>query len=191
MDGPGALGGLRAGACDLPYMLIPDLGTDLPRVNPGDYRPVAPEPGQRPLLSVPAIQPDIALLHGQQADELGNVQLFGGCFFDSMFAQAAKKVVVSVDRIVDTQVIRENNRLTKIPAALVDAVVLAPKGAHPTSSAASYGVDEGHIKAYLQASRTPEAFQTYLDRYVLDSESRYLKEVGDSDFAAGAQPQMH
>lgn len=186
MDGPGILGGLRAGACDLPFMLIPDLGTDLPRVNPDSYRRYEGAPGERPMLTVPAIKPDYVLLHGQQADELGNVQLYGGCFFDPMLAQASTKVVVSVDRIVDTDTIRKNGRLTKIPAAYVDAIVEAPNGAHPTSSPARYTLDEKHIREYLKASKTPESFREYLDRYVFGvrDNAGYLDLVGHGHVAS-------
>src|SRR5438128_3722834 len=82
MDGPGIAGGLRAGACDLPYGLIPDLGTDLPRVNPDGYRRARVQEGDRPLLEVPAIKPDVVFLHGQQADEFCNVQYFRASYFD-------------------------------------------------------------------------------------------------------------
>ena len=118
------------------------------------------------MFMTPAIQPDFALRHGQQGDELGNVQLFGGCFFDPLIAQAAKKVVVCVDRIVDTATIRANGRLTKLPAALVHAVVGSPFSAHPSSSAARYDTDETHIRQYVKASLNAEAFQAYLDHYV-------------------------
>jgi glutaconate CoA-transferase subunit A len=180
LDGPGLAAGLRAGACDLPYMLIPDLGTDLPRVNPDSYRSVPRTRGERPLLMVPAIQPDFALLHGQQADEQGNVQLFGGCFFDPMLAQASKKVVVCVDRIVDTATIRKDGRLTKLPAAFVHAVIEAPFGAHPSSSAARYEVDENHIGQYVKASSDPKAYRTYLERYVIQptGQDEYVDLIG-------------
>jgi glutaconate CoA-transferase, subunit A len=186
MDGPGIAGGLRAGACDLPYMLVPDLGTDLPRVNPDSYRPMPHRPGERRLLSVPAIQPDFVLLHGQQGDELGNVQFHGGCFFDPLLAQAAKRVVVSVDRIVDTATIRKNSRLTKLPAAFVHAVVEAPYGAHPSSSAAQYDLDEAHMREYVKASGSPESFADYLQRYVRSCkvEADYLALVGMKHLAS-------
>ena len=100
LDGPAIAGGLRAAACDLPYGLIPDMCTDLPRVNPQTYQVVPRAPGERAMLKVPAIHLDVVLLHAQQADELGNVQYFGPVFFDVLMAQAAKKVIVSVDRIV-------------------------------------------------------------------------------------------
>jgi len=167
LDGPGIAAGLRAGACDLPYMFIPDLGTDLPRVNPDFYQHVPQRSGERRMLMTPAIHPDFALLHGQQADQLGNVQLFGGCFFDPLLAQAAKRVIVCVDRIVDTATIRRDARLTKLPAAFVHAVVEAPFAAHPSSSAARYDVDEAHIGQYVKACGDPTAFQSYLERYVV------------------------
>jgi glutaconate CoA-transferase, subunit A len=186
MDGPGILGGLRAGACDLPFMLIPDLCTDLPRVNPEFYRPFPNRAGERRMLTVPAVRPDFVLLHGQQGDEFGNIQLYGGCFFDSMLAQASTKVVVSVDRIVDTATIRKNARLTKIPAAYVDAVVEAPYGAHPTSSASHYILDEQHLQAYLKASSDRSGFRAYLDRYVMGAQQdgNYLERVGQSHLAS-------
>ncbi|MGO8914293.1 MAG: CoA transferase subunit A [Stellaceae bacterium] len=180
MDGPAIAGGLRAGATDLPYMLIPDIATDLPRVNPECYRPVPRRPGERPMFAVPAIQPDLLLLHGQQADEYGNVQLLGGTFFDPLLAQAAKRVVVTVDRIVDPETIRRDNHLTKIPAAFVDAVVEAPFGAHPTASAGFYGMDEAHLADYVTASADEAGFRSYLDRYVnrAGGHPGYVDQVG-------------
>jgi glutaconate CoA-transferase subunit A len=180
MDGPAIAGGLRAGACDLPYGLIPDMQTDLPRVNPETYRPVPHQAGERRMLAVPAIKPDFVLLHGQAGDELGNVQLFGGTYFDPLLAQAGKRVVVTVDRIVDAAAIRRDNRLTKIPAALVDAIVEAPFGAHPSSSAGNYHEDSEHLAAYVKASADPAAFKAYLDRFVLGPRDHraYLDLIG-------------
>ena len=116
LDGPAIAGGCAPRACDLPYGLIPDMCTDLPRVNPQTYQPVARAPGERAMLKVPAIHLDVVLLHAQQADELGNVQYFGPVFFDVLMAQAAKKVIVSVDRIVPTD--RDPARQSPDQAAL-------------------------------------------------------------------------
>ena len=139
LDGPAIAGGLRAAACDLPYGLIPDMCTDLPRANPQTYQPVQHAPGERTMLKVPAIHLDVVLLHAQQADTLGNVQYFGPVFFDVLMAQAAKKVIVSVDRIVSTEHrIRRDNHLTKLPSAFVHSVVEAPFGAHPGASPGLY-----------------------------------------------------
>jgi glutaconate CoA-transferase subunit A len=169
LDGPAIAGGLRAAICDLPYTPIPDLGTDLPKHAPGYYRPLPPvtgEPGERRLLAAPAIRPDVCLIHAQQADEHGNVQHLASPFFDAMLAQASKRVIVSVDRIVSSDTIRRNNHLTKLPSAMVDAVVEAPWGAHPTASPSLYRADERHLKEYVKASASDEAFAAYLQKYV-------------------------
>lgn len=180
MDGPSIAGGLRAGACDIPYMPIPDMGTDLPRVNPEHYLELPSGPDGRRLLAAPSVQPDVVLLHGQQADHFGNIQYFGGAFFDPLMVQAGKKVIVSVDRIVSPEEVRANNRLTKIPAAFVDAVVEAPFGAHPTSSAGFYDLDDKHMREYVELAQKQETFDTYVKKYVheVSDHTDYLAKVG-------------
>lgn len=184
MDGPGIAGGLRAAICDLPFMPIPDLATDLPRVNPQHYRPLPTQPGERRLLAVPPVRPDICLIHAQQADEHGNVQFLGAPFFDVMLAQASRRVVVSVDRIVSADVVRRSNHLTKLPAKMVDAVVEIPFGAHPTSSASLYRADEAHLKEYVKACAKPDSYGAYLQRYVEQAPSAYLEALGAVRLAA-------
>ncbi|SKA34149.1 glutaconate CoA-transferase subunit A [Enhydrobacter aerosaccus] len=186
MDGPGIAGGLRAGACDLPYGLIPDLGTDLPRVNPEGYRRARIQEGGRPLLEVPAIKPDVVFLHGQQADEEGNIQYFGAAYFDLLMAQAARHVICSVDRIVPSSTVRQSARLTKIPSAFVDAVVVAPYGAHPGASSGLYEQDEAHLKAYVTASRDQKSFDGYLAEHVhgANGEQTYLDHIGAGTLAS-------
>ena len=186
MDGTGIARGLRASICDLPFMPIPDLATDLPRVNPQHYRPLPTQPGERRLLAVPPIRPDICFIHAQQADEYGNVQFLGGPFFDVMLAQASRRVIVSVDRIVSPDIIRRANHLTKLPAPMVDAVVEAPFGAHPSSSASLYRADDVHLREYVKASAKTDAYRAYLERYVekpIDS-AAYLNEIGAARLAA-------
>jgi glutaconate CoA-transferase subunit A len=182
LDGPGIAGGLRAGICDLPWSPIPDLGTDLPRHTPEHYWPLPTKPGERKLLAAAAIKPDVCLLHAQQADEHGNVQFLATPFFDAMLAQASRRVIVSVDRIVSTDTIRKSNHLTKLPGVMVDAIVEAPYGAHPTSSPSLYRTDERHLKEYVKASVSDEAFAAYLKRYVHDAASHadYLDVLGGS-----------
>lgn len=186
MDGPGLAGGLRAGACDLPYGLIPDLGTDLPKVNPEGYRKARVQEGARPLLEVPAIKPDVVLLHGMQADELGNVQYAGAGFFDLLLAQAARKVIVSVDRLVSNATLRANPHLTKVPSAFVDAVVVAPFGAHPASSPGVYAADEPHLRQYVKASRDASSFDGYLADHARldDGEAAYRDRIGAATLAS-------
>jgi glutaconate CoA-transferase subunit A len=172
MDGPGLAAGLRAAADGLPWVPIFDLGTDLPKVNPTWYRPLPRDDGHR-LLAVPPITLDVALLHAQQADEYGNAQLLGGAFFDPLLALAARRVIVTVDRLVPTATIQRAPEKTKLPSYLVHAVVECPRGAHPTGSHTLYDPDEGHLRTYLEASADSESFGTYLDRYVRVGERRY------------------
>ena len=160
MDGPGIAGGLRAGACDLPYGLIPDLGTDLPKVNPETYRKARVQEGARPLLEVPAINPDVVIFHGQQADEEGNVQYFGAGYFDLLMAQAAKHVICSVDRIVPASTVRHDARLTKIPSAFVDAVVVTPFGAHPGAQRGPLRTGRGPSQGLRRGEPRPEDAST-------------------------------
>lgn len=184
IDGPGIMAGLRAAICDLPYMPIPDLGTDLPKYAPQQYRPLPTQPGERKLLASMAIRPDVCLIHAQQADEYGNVQHVGPPFLDTLLAQASRHVIVSVDRIVSTQTIRRNNHLTKIPASMVEAIVEAPYGAHPTASPSLYRADEDHLKEYVRACANPEAFATYTERYVhAPGHADYLNAIGGARLA--------
>lgn len=183
MDGPGIAGGLRAGACDLPYGLVPDLGTDLPRVNPEGYRRARVQEGGRPLLEVPAIKPDVVFLHGQQADEDGNVQYFGASYFDLLMAQAAKHVICLVDRIVPSSTVRQSARLTKIPSAFVDAVVVSSFGAHPGASSGLYAQDETYLTSYVAASRDQASFDAHLLSHVHEGEQAYLDRIGASTLA--------
>jgi glutaconate CoA-transferase, subunit A len=186
LDGPAIAGGLRASICDLPYMPVPDLGTDLPKHAPEHYWPLPTKEGERKLLAVAAIKPDVCLLHAQQADEHGNVQYLASPFFDAMLAQASRRVIVSVDRIVSSDTIRRSNHLTKLSSSMVDAVVEVPYGAHPSASPSLYRADERHLKEYVKASSSAEAFAAYLKRYVGDAAGQfaYLDAIGGARVAS-------
>lgn len=186
-DVPGLAAGLRAASASLPWMPVPDLGTDLPAANPAWYRalPAAADLGDGAavpsrLLAVPALAPDVVLLHAQQADYGGNCQLFGGTFFDPLLARAGRKVFVSVDRLVDYDALRRAPASTRIPEFLVDGVVHAPYGAHPTGSHTLYESDTSHLGYYLEAAATPEGFARYLKMFVsgLADHEAYLDAVG-------------
>jgi len=185
LDGPAFAGGMRAAMDDLPFMPIPDLGTDLPRHAPDYYRPLPTAPGERRLYAARPIAPDVAFIHAQQADEAGNVQFLGSPFFDVMLAQAARRVVVSVDRIVSTETIRRSNHLTKLPSALVDAVVHVPYGAHPAASPGLYEPDDKALRDYVKSSAKPADFAAYLQRIVTGcaEHADYLDGVGGARIA--------
>ena len=181
-DLTGLAAGLRAAAAALPWQPIHDLGSDLPRVNPDWYRrlPGADEPTSPRLLAVPPLVPDVALLHAQQGDFGGNCQLLGGSFLDPLLAQAARKVYVSVDALVDYDTLRRAPAATKLPEFIVDGVVHLPYGAHPTGSHERYEPDESHLAYYLEAAETKEQFARYLSMFVTGpvTHEAYLDAVG-------------
>lgn len=186
LDGPALAGGLRAAICDLPWMPIPDLGTDLPKHAPDFYKPLPHAQGERRMLAAMAVRPDVCFIHAQQADEHGNVQFMGPPFFDAMLAQASRRVIVSVDRIVSTQTIRRHNHLTKLPAAMVDAVVEVPWGAHPTASPTAYRADDVHLAEYVKASAKDDRWAEYMQHHVHGAATQgdYLDRLGGGRLAA-------
>jgi glutaconate CoA-transferase, subunit A len=161
--------GLRAAAQDLPYLPCRGLvGTSYPDVNPDLMLYQSPVGGET-LIAVPAIRPDVALLHAAYADPFGNVQYVDTGFGDRALYNAAARTVVQVEQIVPVERTLADPGRTAIPYA--DAIVRAPFGAHPFASAGFYLEDGPHLRAYLQAARAAVAgdrgeLDAYLDRFV-------------------------
>jgi glutaconate CoA-transferase subunit A len=161
VDGPALAGGLRAAADDLPFAVIHDTGTDLPRVNPDTYRPMAdPLGGTMRLFAVPALRADVALLHAQRGDVHGNLQFLGATYFDQLLARSATSVIATVDEIVDTDVIRRSPHLTKVPGMLVTAIVEAT--AAPCGSHGRYEPDLEEMQRYATAVASEDGTAGYL-----------------------------
>jgi glutaconate CoA-transferase, subunit A len=117
---------------------------------------------------VPALFPDVALLHVHRADRFGNAQVDGYPHMDGDIALAAQTVIVTAEEIVDPEQIRRTADRTVIPFFAVDAVVEAPYGAYPHECYGLYEADLEHIDAYARrvgADGVP-AVRTYLDEYV-------------------------
>lgn len=176
--------GLQAAAQRLPFMpWRGGVGTSLPDVNPRIKIFKDPICGET-LLAVPAIKPDIALLHASAADEYGNVQHVGGAgWLDASLMRAADRTIVQVERIVPNEVIRESPLATTF--ASVDAVVRAPYGAHPSASRGFYIQDQKHVRRYLDlAAKSAEGDHSgldgYLEKFCLkpDSLGEYLNGIG-------------
>ena len=175
---------LVAAALGIPFLPIkPMAGTDLMHTRGFEAekaRPFAcPFTGESVLL-VPAARPDVAVIHAARADRDGNAQLFGNtCVIDEQ-ARAASRVIVTVEEIVDDGVIRAQPELTVLPGFLVDALVEAPFGAHPTGMYRYYDPDFAFLTDYYAASRDEAAFRRYLDEYVFDVADHwaYLRKIG-------------
>ena len=134
----------------------------------------------KPVCLIPAAYPDVAMFHVHRCDAYGNAQIDGIMIEDYELARAARRVIITTDRIVDLAEIQNEPSRTVIPYYLVDAVCEVPFGAHPTNMPYLYFFDEEHIAEWLDLSQTPEGVTQYLERYVFgvpDFEA-YLDLVG-------------
>jgi len=172
--------GLRAAAIRMPFLPTrAGLATDVERLNPDIKAIRSPYGDGETLLAMPALHLDAALVHVDHADERGNGQILGpDPYFDDLFCAAAKRRYVSCERVVPTE---ELTRLGCIHTltlnrTLVDAVVEAQCGAHPTSCAPKYGIDVAHLKTY--AGATGEGWDAYRAQFVDVDHERYLEAVG-------------
>lgn len=177
---------LRAAAMGLPFMPIRSVrGTDVERLHP-EYQPMrCPFTGQE-LLLVPAIVPDVAIIHAQYGDAHGNLRIEGPPVADRLFARAASVVIATVERLVDTDELRALGSPT-IPYFYVTALAEVPFGAHPTACYPFYAYDRPHTAAYLAAAKAgSDTFRTqYLEPYVFGpvDHAAYLAAVGGDETA--------
>ena len=157
---------LQAGAAGVPFLPTRNFaGSELPRVNP-QIRPVTcPHTGEE-LWSVPALNPDVAILHAQRADEDGNTQVWGLVGVHKEAAFAARRVIVVVEEIVPTEVIRRDPNRTLIPGFRVDALVHEPFGAHPSYVQGYYDRDNEFYARWEEISRDASSLARYLDEWV-------------------------
>ena len=116
----------------------------------------------REVYVVPAIRPDWAILHVSEADIRGNARIYGTPTWDRLMSRAARRCILTTEKIVSTEYLAQQPELTVIPEIFVEAVVHAPMGAAPTGSFPEYDVDEDAMRHYLDLSRTPEGLARYL-----------------------------
>jgi glutaconate CoA-transferase subunit A len=162
----GMVARFSAGAARLPFWPLRNyMGTDLPRANPQIRSVTCPYTGEA-LATVPALNPDVAIVHAQRADAEGNAQIWGLVGVQKEAAFASERVVVVVEELVDEHVIRSDPNRTLIPGMVVDAVVVEPWGAHPSYAQGYYDRDNAFYVAWEAISRDPKALARYLDDFV-------------------------
>ena len=129
---------------------------------------------------LPALILDVGLIHVHRADRYGNAQIEGISGFAFEMARASKRLLISAEEIVPTDEIRKYPDRTLIPYYLVDAVVHAPFGSHPGEMAYLYGRDEPALREWIEASKTAEGAQAYLNKYVyaVKNHREYLDLIG-------------
>jgi acyl CoA:acetate/3-ketoacid CoA transferase alpha subunit len=173
------MAGLDAAIKRVPFLPThTGLGTDLLRVNPAFRTIQDPFEGQT-LLAVPALRPDVALLHVNLADPQGNGVILGDGHMDALCAKAAKKTFLSAEQILIPERLQTYGHDVRVLRTLVTGVVEAPWGAHCTGCAPEYRADLTHVQEYLTAARDGSAWHDYLERYVYVSDEEYLRALGN------------
>ena len=154
-----------AGAAHLPFgMLRGYLGTDLPEFNPRIRRIECPFTGE-PLAAVPALNPDVTILHAQRADRRGNVSLHGIVGAQRECAFAARTVIVTVEEVVDELPPAMNGIV--LPHWMIAAVALCPGGAYPSYVHDHYARDNSFYLRWDAIARERESFLAWMQRHVL------------------------
>jgi glutaconate CoA-transferase subunit A len=157
----------RAAAMGVPFLpSLTMLGSDLMEVG-GSKTVECPYTG-RTLHAVPALFPDVALLHVQRADRLGNCQIDGYPHMDADIARAASTVLVTAEEIVSEDEIRRHPDRTVIPGFLVDSLAHVPYGSYPHECYGSYDAEPDHFTTYVEGiqQRGAAGVADYLERYV-------------------------
>ena len=119
------------------------------------------------LVLVPAINPDVTVIHVQKADQQGTSRIEGLTFADVEQVKAARKVIITCEELVETDRLREKPDQNQIPFFCVDAVVPIPFGAYPTACFRHYDYDPVYLNSYREAAQDEARFQTYLNDFVL------------------------
>ncbi len=176
----GMVARLSAGAARLPFWTMRNyMGTDLPAANPRIRSVTCPYTGEV-LATVPALNPDVTIVHAQRADRDGNTQIWGLLGVQKEAAFASQRVIVVVEELVDESLIRSDPNRTLIPGFIVDAVVLEPWGAHPSYAQGYYDRDNDFYVRWEPISRDPTALNRYLQEYVYGVADRaeYVQRCG-------------
>jgi glutaconate CoA-transferase subunit A len=168
----GMVARFSAGAARLPFWPLRNYGgTDLPRANPRIRTVQCPYTGET-LAAVPALNPDVTIVHAQRADAAGNTQMWGLVGVQKEAAFASTRVIVVVEELVREAVIRSDPNRTVIPGMVVSAVVVEPWGAHPSYAQGYYDRDNEFYVAWEGISRNPDKLARYLDEFVYDVPDR-------------------
>ncbi len=156
----------EAGAAGLPFAVFRGyIGVDLPKVNPSISSVTCPYTGEK-LATVPAIRPDVAIIHALRADRAGNVLLEGIVGVQKQAVLAAKRSIVTVEEIVEDFGPRSPN-LVILPSWTINAVVEVPGGAHPSYAHGYYKRDNAYYKKWDEISRDRDGFLAWMKTNVL------------------------
>jgi glutaconate CoA-transferase subunit A len=188
----GMVARLSAGAANLPFWPLRNYAdTDIPKANPLIKSVDCPYTGET-LATVPALRPDVTIVHAQRADSSGNTQVWGLMGVQKEAAFASKRVIVVIEELVNESVVRQDPNRTLIPGLQVDAVVVEPWGAHPSYAQGYYDRDNDFYVAWDKIAREEASFKAYLDEYVYGVKDRadYMKKNPGLAERLKAKPRM-
>jgi glutaconate CoA-transferase subunit A len=159
---------LEAATAGVPFMPTrAGVGTDVPVYLPHRLWEMVDERSGRVFMACGALAPDIAVVHVHDADELGNARVNPKLtWIDGELIKASRTVIVTAERIVDTEVFRAAPERTSYPGYAVDHVVHAPRGAWPTAMAPDYDYDGDFYREYQAAAKDPIAFTAFFEQSV-------------------------
>jgi glutaconate CoA-transferase subunit A len=172
---------LLAASLGVPYIPTRSLlGSDLQRKNATFRQQQSPLDGS-PLLLVPAVQPDVTIIHVQRSDVDGNAHLWGSLGVSVEAMLATRNVILVAEEIVSREVILSDPNRVIGPSFKVQAVVHEPWGAHPSAVSGFYNRDHQYYHEYHTRTRTIEGFQQWLDEWVLNMQDRnaYVAKLGE------------
>jgi glutaconate CoA-transferase subunit A len=173
-----------AGASGLPFGVLRGYaGTDLVGRTPSLTEIECPFTGER-LAAVRALRPDVGIVHAQQADRAGNVQLWGITGVQKETVLASARSIVTVEEIVP-ELIPQPGAVV-IPSWVIDAVAEAPGGAHPSYAHGYYERDNAFYVGWDPISRDRDAFTDWIRRHVLETEDvlQYRQSLRDAEVTA-------
>ncbi len=171
---------LRAAEYGAPFMPMKSIqGTDFLKLHP-EYKTMECPFTGAPLVLVPALSPDVAIVHAQYGDARGNLKILPPLVADMFFIRASKHVIATVEQLVPEEELRAME--PNVPYFWVEQVVEAPYGAHPTSCYPFYAYDRAHLAEYHHAAQAgADVFvRDYLSRYVFEpaSHADYVERIG-------------
>jgi glutaconate CoA-transferase subunit A len=172
----------KAAAMGLPFLPARSmLGTETFRRS-GAREIACPFTGER-LVALPALYPDVAAIHVHEADRYGNCRIRGTTVADLDLARAAKRLIITCERLIASDEIRSDPTRTVIPYFCVDAVCEVPYGSYPGNMPYEYFSDEEHVRQWLEVEHDLDAFRQFLDAYIygVRTFSDYLQRCGGLD----------
>ncbi|NNF46008.1 MAG: CoA transferase subunit A [Desulfofustis sp.] len=170
---------LQAAACNVPFLPARvAMGTDTFKYGAGKTVE-CPFTGKKTLL-VPALYPDVSVIHVHEADIYGNARFTGIGIADLELANASKRLIITTEKLISNKEVRRNPHNTQIPYYLVDAVCHVPFGAYPGNLAGEYFSDEDHLREWLDAEKDPDSFKAFVNKniYECNSHEDYVNRNG-------------